>query len=281
MPSPTQHDKAQDFAALHLADGTFVMPNAWDAGSAALLAQSGFKAIGTTSAGIAFSKALPDYENALSRADNMVAIAAISESIDLPVSADTEAGYGPTLNDVHETMALTIKAGAVGASLEDFTGDPALGLFDIEEATDRVAAAVAAIKSSGIPLTLTARAECFLMGVENPLKDAIERLNRYREAGATCLYAPGPVDKEIIATLVREVDGPLNVVSGLSTTSLSVEELGALGVKRISTGGALARASLAILRTASVEILTSGTFSFASSAIPDAELSALFTQRLR
>jgi len=276
MTKLTQIQKADQFKALHEAEGTFLMPNAWDAGSAILLAQAGFKAIGTTSAGIAFSKGLPDYTNAFSRNDNMTAINQISSAIDLPVSADTESGYGRRLHDVHDTMALTIKAGAVGASLEDYSGDRHIGLFDIEEAVDRVAAAVEAIKASDIPLILTARAECFLFGHDTPLTESIKRLNRYREAGAHCLYAPGPKDRETIAALVKEVDGPLNVVAGLSSEALSVEELSALGVKRISTGGSLARTCLAALRTSANELMASGTFSFAAHAIPDAELSDLF-----
>ncbi len=279
MPKPTQAEKARDFRSLHEGGKTFVMPNAWDAGSAILLAHTGFKAIATTSAGIAFSKGLPDYLNRLSRADNMLAIQQIAAAVDLPVSADTESGYGPSLDDVRETIDLTIKSGAVGASIEDFTGDPSAGLYDIEEAVDRVAAAVAAVDASNVALTLTARAECFLVGHENPLSESIKRLNRYREAGAHCLYAPGPKDRETIATLIKEVDGPLNFVAGLSPTAMSVEELSQLGVTRISTGGALARACLATLRTIATEINTSGTFSFAGEAIPDAELCSLFDAR--
>jgi 2-methylisocitrate lyase-like PEP mutase family enzyme len=278
MTKLSQMQKAEEFQALHRSEGAFLMPNAWDAGSAILLAQAGFKAIGTTSAGIAFSKGLADYANNLSREDNLAAIRQISEAVDLPVSADTESGYGRRLQDVEKTMALTIEAGAVGASIEDYSGDRSLGLFDIEEAVDRVAAAVEAINSSDIPVVLTARAECFLCGHDTPLSESIKRLNRYLQAGAHCVFAPGPKDKDTIATLVNEVDGPLNVVVGLSSPALSVEELKNLGVKRISTGGSLARTSLGALRTSVTEILTSGTFSFAGQAIPDAELSSLFAK---
>jgi len=278
MTNRTQMQKAREFQALHGGKTAFLMPNAWDAGSAILLAQAGFKTIGTTSAGIAFSKGLADYDNSLSRDDNMAAIAQICQAVDLPVSGDTEAGYGPRLRDVEETMTQAIRTGAVGASIEDYSGDRATGLYDIEEAVDRVSAAVAAIDASGIPIVLTARAECFLVGHENPLPEAIKRLNRYREAGAHCLFAPGPKDEGTIATLVNEVDGPINIVAGLSAEALSVEELGNLGVRRISTGGSLARTCLATLREAAGEILTSGTFSFAARAIPDAELSRLFSK---
>jgi len=278
MTKLTQMQKAMEFRALHAGETAFLMPNAWDAGSAILLAQAGFKAIGTTSAGIAFSKGLADYDNSLSRDDNMAAITQICEAVDLPVSGDTESGYGPLLRDVEETMVQTIKTGAVGASIEDYSGNPNTGLYDIEEAVDRVSAAVAAIEASDIPIVLTARAECFLFGHETPLSESIERLNRYRQAGAHCLFAPGPKDKETIATLVNEVDGPLNVVAGLSADALSVEELGNLGVRRISTGGLLARTCLATLREIAGEMVISGTFSFAARAIPDAELSRLFSK---
>jgi len=241
MSKPTQAQKAAEFHALHATGQAFLMPNAWDAGSAILLAQIGYKAIATTSAGIAFAKGLPDYNNSLSRQQNMTAIGEICDAVNLPVSADTENGYGRRLEDVRQTMALTIKTGAVGASLEDYSGDIDLGLYDIEEAVDRVAAAVEAIKESGIAIVLTARADCFLTRHENPLSESIKRLNRYRQAGAHCLYAPGPTDAETIATLVKEVEGPVNVVAGLSSSALSVEKLSNLGVRRISTGGALMR----------------------------------------
>lgn len=278
MTKLNQVQKARKFQALHESDGAFLMPNAWDAGSAILLAQAGFKAIGTTSAGIAFSKGLADYTDTLSRDDNLAAIAQICDAVNLPVSADTEAGYGPRLKDVEETMMLSLKAGAVGASIEDYTGNRSSGLYDIEEAVERVRAGVEIIEASGMPFILTARAECFLFGHDSPLSESIKRLNRYREAGAHCLYAPGPKDRQTIATLVNEVDGPLNVVAGLSSEALSVEELSNLGVKRISTGGSLARTCLATLREAASEMLTSGTFSFAGRAIADAELSRLFLQ---
>lgn len=276
MSDTSQHKRAKQFQALHGDSGCFIMPNAWDAGSAAILSAAGFKAIATTSAGIAFSLAKPDYVNALSREENMAAINAICSATDVPVSADTENGYGETVNDVMTTVSLTIATGAVGGSIEDYTGVPERGLFDIEQAAERVSAARAAGDASGLPFTLTARAECFLFDHPDPLNESIRRLNRYREAGADCLYAPGPVDAETIATLVKEVDGPINVVAGLSPASLSASALANLGVRRISTGGALARAALAVVRNAGQEMMQHGTFSFAGKAIADSELSEMF-----
>ncbi len=260
--------KAIQFQELHK-KGTFLMPNAWDAGSAKILAAAGFSAIATTSAGIAFGLGKPDYVGALSRDENMTAIEAISNAVDCPVSADTEDCYGVDAEGIRDAIGLTLLAGAVGASIEDSPRDNTGSLYDIEEAVDRVTAAVEAANSLDVPIVLTARAECYLTRHPDALKESIKRLNRYREAGAHCLYAPGPADKETLATLVREVDGPINVVAGLSADSLSYAELAEIGVRRISNGGVLARLALASLRDAAKEMRESGTFSFAANAIPD------------
>lgn len=270
---------AQAFVDLHRAPGTFVMPNAWDAGSARLLAAAGFPALATTSAGIAFSMGLPDYEDRMSREVMLEACAKIAAAVELPVSGDLEAGYGATPEEVAETYRLSIAAGLAGGSLEDHRlvdgpGGPADGLYDIEEAAERVAAARAAIDATGVPYVLTARAECYLLDHPDAFAESVRRLNRYREAGADCLYAPGQKDAGEIAALVREVDGPVNVVMGLTGAALTVAELAACGVKRISVGGSLARAALGALRAAAAEIAEAGSFTYASNAIPDDELSA-------
>jgi 2-methylisocitrate lyase-like PEP mutase family enzyme len=266
--------KAHAFFDLHRAPGAFVMPNAWDAGSARLLAAAGFPALGTTSAGIAFAMGLPDYEDCVPRAVMLEACAAIAAAVDLPVSGDLEAGYGAAPADVAETMGLAIEAGLAGGSLEDHLVGGENELYGIEAAAERVAAARAAIDAGGIPFVLTARAECYLVGHPDPFAESVRRLNRYREAGADCLYAPGQKTAEEIARLVREVDGPVNVVMGLAGAAFTVNELAALGVKRISIGGSLARASFAVVKAAAEEMAGPGTFTFAAGAIPDAEMSA-------
>ncbi len=267
-------DKARRFRDLHIEAGTFVMPNAWDAGSARLLAAAGFPALATTSAGIAFARGLPDYEDRVPRAVMLEACAGIAAAVELPVSGDLEAGYGATPEAVAETMRLAIAAGLAGGSLEDHLAGGAHQLYEVEAAAERVAAARAAIDASGIPFVLTARAECYLVGHPDAFAESVRRLNRYREAGADCLYAPGQRSAEEIGRLVREVDGPVNVVMGLAGARLSVAELAALGVTRISVGGSLARASFAVVRRAAEEIAGPGTFTYAASAIPDREMNA-------
>ncbi len=266
--------KAQAFHDLHRQPGCFVMPNAWDAGSARLLVAAGFPALGTTSAGIAFSRGLPDYEDRIPRAAMLEACAAIAAAVGVPVSGDLEAGYGATPGQVAETMSLAIEAGLAGGSLEDHLVGGENELYDIEAAAERVAVARDAIDASGLPFVLTARAECYLTGHPEPFAESVRRLNRYREAGADCLYAPGQTTSEEIGRLVREVDGPVNVVMGLAGAALTVNELAALGVKRISVGGSLARASLAVVKAAAEEMAGPGTFTYAADAIPDAELCA-------
>lgn len=275
MPKTVQ-EKAEAFRALHTRDGCFVMPNAWNAGSARVLADLGFPALGTTSAGIAFCLGRPDYDRRVSRDEMMAELARIAAAVDLPVSADLEAGYGPRPEDVAETVHLSIAAGMAGGSIEDYTGDPANPLFEPAEAVARVAAAREAADASGLPYVLTGRAECYLVGHPEPFAESVRRLNLYRAAGADCLYAPGLTDPEEIGALVRAVEGPVNIVVGLAGGPLTVEALGELGVRRISVGGALARASFGALRRGAEEIRDRGTFEFSRAAIPDAELSALF-----
>ena len=256
-----------------------MMPNAWDAGSAKVLAKEGFLAIATTSAGIAFARGKADYVGALSPDDNISAINAIASAVGCPVSADTEDCYGENSDGIHETIRRTMRAGAVGASIEDSPRDRTNSLYDIEEAVERVAAAVEAANSQDIPLTLTARAECYLTGHPDALNESIKRLNRYAEAGAHCLYAPGPTDRATLEILVNEVDGPLNVVAGLSDKSLTIAELTEIGVRRISNGGVLARLALASLQNAAREMQADGTFSFAGTAIPDNIVNGIMAER--
>ena len=272
-------DKARRFRDLHDRDGIFIMPNAWDAGSAAILAGVGFEAIGTTSAGVNFKNATTDYDYHVPRDDMLAEYGAIAKAVDVPVSGDLENGYGDRPEDVAETIRQSIRHGMVGGGIEDHTGDPQAPLYDIELAADRIRAAKEAAEQSGIAYTLTARAECYLVGHADPFAESLRRLNRYREAGADCLYAPGTRDLETIAALVREVDGPVNVVMGLAGAALSVDQLAEVGVKRISVGGALARAALGTLRDAAREMKDKGTFGFAKTAIPDDELDRFFASR--
>ena len=272
----TQLIKAKVFRDLHTQSKIFLMPNAWDAGSARMLASAGFPAIATTSAGIAFSLGLPDYEGAVTRTEMLDRVREITNAVNLPVSADLEAGYGAEPERVAETIELAIVAGAIGGNIEDFSGDPSAPLFDMSLATQRIRAARAAADANGIPFTLTARTDCNLAEVKHSFSEAVQRANRYREAGADCLFVPGASDPSTIAELVKEIDAPLTVVMGLKGQSLTISQLEDLGVRRVSIGGSLARATYALMRKAAREMAIDGTFNYSNDQIPDAELCAFF-----
>lgn len=275
-----QARKGAIFRDLHSAEGIFVMPNAWNAGSACMLESAGFPAIGTTSAGIAFCLGLPDYEGALSRDAALGETQRISMSVRVPVSADAENGYGHEPDEVAESIRLFADAGVVGASIEDFAASYGNSLYERPHAVERIRAAREAAESLGFPFTLTARAECYLVDHAEPFKESVIRANLYREAGADCLFVPGVKDAETIGALVREVDGPISIVMGLTGSALSVSELRALGVKRVSIGGSLTRATFGMIRRAAEEIQERGTFTYADEQIPDDELCRFFSARI-
>ncbi|HJT98764.1 MAG TPA: isocitrate lyase/phosphoenolpyruvate mutase family protein [Rhodanobacteraceae bacterium] len=268
----TQADKAHAFRALHAREGAFIIPNPWDVGSARILAGFGFEALATTSAGFAFS--LGRRDGTIERDTMLAHAASIAAATELPVSADLENGYATTPDGVAETFTLAAATGIVGASIEDRTRDADDPLFDIARAAERVRAAAEAVHALPFPFALTARAENFLVGRPD-LDDAIRRLQAYQDAGADVLYAPGLVDRDAIATLVREVDRPVNVVMGLAGTRFSLAELAEIGVKRVSVGSALARAALGGLIHAASEMRERGTFAFADEAIGFGEISAM------
>ncbi|HJW54505.1 MAG TPA: isocitrate lyase/phosphoenolpyruvate mutase family protein [Burkholderiaceae bacterium] len=271
-----QRKKGNLFRNLHSNADIFVMPNAWDAGSARMLSSAGFTAIATTSAGIAFSLGLPDYAGRVSRMQMMDCIHRIATAVNTPVNADLEAGYGNAPEDVAETIRLSIQAGIVGGNIEDYTGNANVPLFDERLAVERIRAAREAADSTEIPFTVTARTDCYLAALPDAFAKAVHRSNLYREAGADCLFVPGVKDLATIAALVREIDGPLTVVMGLSGTSFNVADLKAIGVKRISIGGSLARAAFALIRGAAQEMRERGSFSFSEQQIPDGELCNFF-----
>ena len=256
--------KAAAFRALHEREGAFILPNPWDIGTARLLAQLGFEALATTSAGYAFS--LGQRDNTVGRDAMMDHVRVIVSATELPVSADLENGFGDDPDTIAETFRMAAATGLAGASIEDATGRPGDPIYDRGLAVDRVRAAV-----ETFPFVLTARAENFLVGRPD-LKDTIERLQAYQEAGAHVLYAPGLKTKEDIAAVVSSVDRPVNVL--MEGTRLSLAELSDLGVKRVSTGSALARAAFGAFLRAARELKEHGTFSSETVSYP--ELSALF-----
>lgn len=276
----SQSEKARAFQALHARPGCFIIPNPWDAGTARLLASLGFEALATTSAGFAFSLGRPDAEGAVNRDETLANARAIVEATDLPVSADLENGFGDPPEVCADTIQHAAAIGLVGGSIEDATGLSAAPIYAFDQSVDRVRAAVHAARSLSFPFMLTARAENYLHGRAD-LADTIKRLQAFQAAGADVLYAPGLRSREDIATVVRAVDRPVNVVMGLKGPRFTVTELAEIGVKRISVGSALARAALGAFMRASREIRERGTFEFASDAVPFAELNALFQPRTR
>lgn len=273
-----QMKKARAFRDLHKGPGCFVIPNPWDAGSAYLLQALGFEALATTSAGLAFSLARPDGANAVSRDEVMRNARQIVSASSLPVSADLEGGFGASPEDCAETIYLAAENGLVGGSIEDATGDPLSPIYDIEHAVERIRAAAEAARAQAFPFMLTARAENFLFGRPD-LADTIERLQRFEEAGADVLFAPGLRSAEDIKSVVTSVGKPVNVIMGLQGVSLSVEELAELGVKRISLGSSLARVALKAFLDAAGEVAGEGTFQFASQAVPFGEINAMFARK--
>jgi 2-methylisocitrate lyase-like PEP mutase family enzyme len=260
-------DRSDTFRALHLA-GLFVMPNPWDVGTARFLASRGFLALATTSSGFAARLGRLDYhvslDELLAHTEEMV------EAVDVPINVDAERGFASNPEGVAATVRLLARAGAAGCSIEDY--DPANAAIDpIEIATERVAAAATAARETG--LILTARAENHLYGVAD-LDDTIGRLQAYRDAGAEVLYAPGLTSLADIARLVEEVAAPVNVLA--RPNGPSIPELATVGVRRVSTGGALSRAAFGALDRAVRELAGPGTSSYLNEAIPPSELEAAF-----
>jgi 2-methylisocitrate lyase-like PEP mutase family enzyme len=272
-------DRAHRFERLHRDGNCFIMANAWNAGSAVILEQAGFEAIGTTSAGIAYSHGLADAASALSFEAALQETREIATAVDVPVSMDSENGYADDPVAVFDNFRRIAASGVVGASIEDYSGDPDDPFYDLELSVERVRAAKESVARPDCPFVLTARAECYLYGHPDPFKESVKRINRYREAGADCLYVPGIRDIQTIRELVAATDGPVNVVIGLSGTPISMGELREAGVTRISIGGSLARATLGLVRRAATEMLQQGSFDFASGQIPDTELCKLFSNR--
>lgn len=271
----TQAEKGTIFRALHDRERAFVIPNPWDAGTARLLAQFGFEALATTSAGHAFS--LGRQDSTLGRDETIAHGRDIAAATELPVSADLGNGFGDTPEIVAETIRLAAAAGLVGGSIEDATYRADNPIYPLELAVERIQAAVEATRSLPFPFTITARAENFLVG-RRDLDDTIQRLQAYQEAGAQVLYAPSLTSQEEIAAVVSSVNRPVNVLLG-AQGALSVTALSALGVKRISTGSALARTALGAFLRAVQEMSEHGTFTFADAAVSYRELHAMFETR--
>jgi 2-methylisocitrate lyase-like PEP mutase family enzyme len=265
----TRGEKYSAFRGIHERPGAFVIPNPWDAGSAKILTALGFEALATTSAGYAFSMGHLDSSPEVTRNAILQNAKEIVDATALPVSADLMNGFGHSPDICAETIRLAAAVGLAGGSIEDSTGDQKNPIYDFRLATERVAAAAEAAHAS--QFLLTARAENFLHG-RTDLDDTIRRLQSFSEAGADVLYAPGLSSLEAIRALCTSVSKPVNVVMGLVGVIFSVEELAAVGVKRISVGGSFARAALGALVRAAREVKEKGTFAYAADALPSAEV---------
>jgi 2-methylisocitrate lyase-like PEP mutase family enzyme len=252
--------RRQQFRKLH-EEGCFVIPNPWDAGSARYLQHLGFQALATTSAGFAFSQGLPDSDSVVSRDQSLAHIADIAAAVDLPVNADFASGYGTDPSEVADSVARCVATGVAGLSVEDATSDRSAPLYDLPIAVERIRAARQAIDQSGFDVLLTARAECYLIGHRDAFRESIRRLQAYAEAGADALFAPGVSKPEEIKALVEAVrPKPFNLLVN-HDIGLSVSDIGALGVRRISVGPALALAAWTGFMRAAQALKSDGSFS--------------------
>ena len=269
---PTIADKRRTFRRLH-ETGCFVIPNPWDAGSALYLQSLGFKALATTSSGFAWSQGHPD--GGVARDTVLAHIASLVAATDVPVNADFESGYGSDPDGVAESVTLAVETGVAGLSIEDSTGNAANPLYDLSSAIDRMRAARAAIDRAGGEVLLIGRAECFLVGRPD-LGETIERLTAYAQAGADCLYAPGLQQSDHIAAVVAAVaPKPVNLLVG-SASGLTMRDIAALGVRRVSVGGALARSAWGAFMRAAALIAEEGRFDAFAEAAAGRDLDAFY-----
>jgi 2-methylisocitrate lyase-like PEP mutase family enzyme len=274
---PTQAEKAAQFQALHQRPEIFVVGNPWDAGTARILTGLGFSALSTTSAGLAFMLGRKDGTASVSRDEALANAKLIVEATPLPVAADLENGYGHSPEAAAETIRLAAEtAGLVGGSIEDATGDPLHPIYDFHHAVERIAAAAAAAHALPFSFMLVTRAENYLHGRPD-LDDTIRRLQAFEAAGAEVLYAPGITGPEDIRAVCAAVSKPVNVLMGLKGVPLlTVKELGALGVRRVSLGSGFSRAALTAFLRAAREVIDDGTFNFATDSLYISELTELF-----
>ncbi|HEY2136742.1 MAG TPA: isocitrate lyase/phosphoenolpyruvate mutase family protein [Xanthobacteraceae bacterium] len=269
---PSIADRRRTFRVLH-EQGCFVIPNPWDVGTARYLQHLGFKALASTSAGFAFSQALPDA--AVSRDMMLGHLREIVSATDVPVNADFEGGYAEAPDEVAANVTLCVATGVAGLSIEDSTGDKDHPLYDFDHAVARLRAARAAIDQAGGGVMLTARTEGFLVGRPD-LDETIRRLRAFAAAGADCLYAPGLRTRELIGAVIQAVaPKPVNIIMS-AALGLTVADLAALGARRISVGSALARVAWGAFIRAAKDISTQGRFDAFAESAPHAELNAFF-----
>ena len=276
MPSKTERpsiaDKRRAFRALH-ASGCFVIPNPWDIGSAIYLQSLGFKALATTSSGFAWSRGHRD--NSVSRDQVLQHLHEIVAATDLPINADFESGFRVDAAGVADSVRLAVDAGVAGLSIEDSTGDATKPLYDMPVAVERIRAARGAIDAAGGDTLLVGRAECFLVG-RTDLAETIARLQAYASAGADCLYAPGIREPDQIRAVVEALaPKPINLLVGWPS-QMTMQQIAALGVRRVSVGGALARAAWGGFMRAARRLADDGRFDGFADAASGGDLNSLF-----
>ena len=272
--------RRREFRELH-ERGCFVIPNPWDVGSARYLQHLGFPALATTSAGFAFSQGLPDSDVAVSRDRSLAHIAEIAASVEVPVNADFQSGYGVQPQEVAASVALCVATGVAGLSVEDSTGERSSPLYELSLAVERIQAARQAIDRSGGGVLLTARAECYHVGHPDAFRESVRRLQAYAEAGADVLFAPGPDKADEIRALVEAVrPKPFNLLV-VRDIGLGVSDIAALGVRRISVGGALALAAWTGFLRASQTLKSEGSFAGFARLAPYADINGFLAEDLR
>lgn len=269
----TQKEKAERFKALHERAGAFVIPNPWDVGSARLLAGLGFEALATTSAG--FANSLGRLDGQVARGEVIEHCRSLSAATTLPVSADLENCFADGPAQVGETIVLGARAGLVGGSIEDYSGEPSNRIYEFGLAVERVQAAAEAARTLDFPFTLTARAENLIRG-KNDLDDTVRRLQAFEAAGADVLYAPGLTTLDEVRLVSGALTKPLNVLAPL-VKGVTVAQLADAGAKRVSVGGALARAALTALLRAGAEMRESGSFAWTSDLASSADVKKLLS----
>ncbi len=272
----SQREKANRFRELHLGPHILVLPNAWDAASAKVFERAGFNAVATTSAGIAASYGYPDGEH-ISRREMLDVIERIVKAVAIPVSADVEACYGETPEQVAETARLVLEAGAIGLNLEDGTRDRTRPLADLPLQIEKLQAVRQTADSFGVPLVINARTDVYEKLDRNDkslLDQAIQRGNDYRQAGADCIFVIDVDDMETIGNLVREIDAPINILARHG--SPTIRELETLGVARVSFGSIPMRATMSLVQNIAEELKQSGTYDFSRNIISYAEVNSYF-----
>ena len=268
-------EKAEALRALHRAGRPLVLVNVWDSATARIVEKAGAPAIATTSAGIAFAAGYPDGQK-ISRERMLEAVARIVASVAVPVTADVEAGYGDSPEDVHRTVEGVLEAGAVGMNLEDGTGRPDRPLADLAVQVEKIRAAVEAGRRQSVPVVVNARTDVYLDRVgpeEGRLAETLRRGVAYRDAGADCVFVPGVTDPALIGELVRRLACPVNVLAGAGSPPVS--ELARLGVARVSLGSGPMRAAVTLVQRLAEEALTRGTYSALADLIPHAAMNSL------